>query len=471
MLLLRLVLCAMLVGCGHSERELATSAEGGAKELPADLWTRKTGDDWPAFLGPTGDSVSREKGILKEWPKAGPRIVWQQPLGIGYSMPTVSRGRLFVFDRIRNRCRLRCWNAETGASIWEFEYETNYRDKYNYNGGPRCSPIVDGDRVYAFGPEGMLHCVQFSDGKPVWKLDTKAEFGFVQNFFGVGSTPVVEGDLLLVHVGGSPEGSERTDFEELKGNGSGLVAFDKSNGKVKWKVSDELASYSSPVVRTIGKRRLALVFARGGLIGVDVATGKQDFRYPWRSAMLESVNASNPVVVGDRVLITECYDVGSSLLRLKPGGFEKVWTDEDTPARKRRLKCHWMTPIHVDGFVYGSSGRHTAEAELRCVELATGKVVWREPNLTRSSLLHVDGHFVCLGEDGRLRLLKVNPKKYEELANVQLRMPKKDGTDDPDGEELLEYPCWAAPILSHGLLYVRGDKRLVCLELIPAPKK
>ena len=129
-----------------------------------------------------------------------------------------------------------------------------------------------------------------------------------------------------------------------------------------------------------------------------------------------------------------------------------------------------MTPVHADGYVYGSSGRHTKEAELRCVELATGKVAWKEPGLTRSSLLLVDGHFVCLGEDGWLRLLRVNPKKYDEVASIQLRMPGKDGKHDPDGEELLDYPCWAAPILSNGLLYVRGDKRLVCLELIPAKK-
>ena len=230
---MRLVLFVALVGGGCSEREVATSAEDSEKtvesglkdSLPADLRTRTTGDDWPAFLGPTGDGVSREKGILKEWPKGGPRVVWQQPLGIGYSMPTVSRGRLFVFDRIRNRCRLRCWNAETGASIWAFEYDTTYRDQYNYNGGPRCSPVVDGNRVYAFGPEGMLHCVRATDGKLVWKLDTKDEFGVIQNFFGVGSTPTVEGNLLLVHVGGSPEGSEKVAFDELKGNGSGLVAF------------------------------------------------------------------------------------------------------------------------------------------------------------------------------------------------------------------------------------------------------
>jgi hypothetical protein len=134
------------------------------------------------------------------------------------------------------------------------------------------------------------------------------------------------------------------------------------------------------------------------------------------------------------------------------------------------MRCHWMTPIHVEGYLYGSSGRHTNEADLRCIELATGKVMWREPGLTRSSLLLVDGHFVCLGEDGWLRLIRVNPKKYEEVARVELRKPGKDGKPDPDGEPLLEYPCWAAPILTHGLLYVRGKDRLVCLELIPEKK-
>jgi hypothetical protein len=129
-----------------------------------------------------------------------------------------------------------------------------------------------------------------------------------------------------------------------------------------------------------------------------------------------------------------------------------------------------MTPIYMDGYVFGSSGRHSEEAELRCIELATGKVMWKKPGLKRSSLLLVDGHFICLSEDGVLRLLKVNPREYEEVAAVELRPQGKDGKSDPDAASLLDYPCWAAPILSHGLLYVRGKDRLVCLELIGAKK-
>jgi hypothetical protein len=215
------------------------------------------------------------------------------------------------------------------------------------------------------------------------------------------------------------------------------------------------------VLATVAGQRWCFLFARGGLVGLEPAAGKVEFRYPWRARELESVNAANPVVVGDRVLISETYGPGSALLKIRPGGCEEIWADA-RKGRGKSLQCHWSTPIHVNGYVYGCSGRHTGNAELRCVELETGKVMWRQPGLTRTSLLLVDGHFVCLGEDGVLRLLKVNPKRYEE---VSVLTPK-----GMRGEPLLRYPCWAAPILSHGLLYLRGGGRLVCLELIPAAK-
>jgi outer membrane protein assembly factor BamB len=478
-------LCWLLaLGCGAAETpaqsgsstplkpdEAPAAAKPGAP-LPPDLRTRSSGSDWPRFLGPTGDSVSTEKGILSPWPKEGPRLVWHRKLGEGYGMPTISRGRLFVFDREEDRARLQCWKSETGEPLWTFEYPCHYRDLYNYNGGPRCSPIVDGDRVYIYGVEGMLHCLRAEDGKQIWKVDTIADFGVRQNFFGVGSTPVVAGDLLLAQVGGSPRNDlSRTARDRPRGKDSGIVAFDKYTGKVRYHVTNELASYAGPVLTTIGERRWCFVFARGGLVGLDPATGKVDFHFPWRARVLESVNASNPVVVGKRVFISETYGPGSALLEIKPGECKEVWTDQDKGQSEKSMQCHWNTPIHVGGYLYGCSGRHTEEAQLRCIELATGKVLWRKRDLTRTSLLLVDKHFICLGEDGILRLLKVNPEKYEEISSVELKLPGADGKPNPQGTPLLVEPCWAAPILSHGLLYLRGADRLVCLELIPKPKK
>jgi outer membrane protein assembly factor BamB len=429
--------------------------------LPPDLGTRKAGVDWPGFLGPSGDSVSPEKGILSPWPPAGPRVVWEKRQGTGYAMPSISRGRIFLFDRVHDRARLTACKSETGEELWTFDYPTNYKDLYNYNNGPRCCPVIDGDRVYILGAEGMLHCVRVTDGKLVWKVDTCARFGVVQNFFGVASTPVVEGDLLLVQVGGSQKTTEDSPSLDQQGNGSGLVAFSKFDGSIRYQATNELASYAGPVMATIAGRRWCFLFARGGLVGLEPATGKVDFHFPWRAPILESVNASNPVVVGNLVLISETYGPGSALLKVKPGACEVIWTDA-AKSRNKSLQCHWNTPIHANGYVYGCSGRHPNNAELRCIELETGKVTWSVPSLTRTSLLLVDGHFICLGEEGTLRLLKVDPKKYAEVSVLPPEALK--GKDD---EPLLEYPCWAAPVLSHGLLYVRGKDRLACLELIP----
>jgi outer membrane protein assembly factor BamB len=450
-----------LLGCSQPAGEQPAPAEEQIRAGPlptGDLRTRKVGSDWPAFLGPTGDSVSSEKGIISPWPQQGLRIVWQKQLGVGYGMPSISRGRLFQFDRHGNQARLSCFKSETGEFLWKFEYPTDYEDFYGYNNGPRCCPVVDEDRVYIYGVEGMLHCLQAEDGKLLWKVNTQADFGVVQNFFGVGSTPVVEGDLLIAQVGGSPPGSGHMSSPNQKGNNSGVVAFDKLTGKVRYQITDELASYAGPVLTTINGRRWCFVFARGGLLGFEPATGKVDFHYPWRARLLESVNASNPVVAGERVLISEAYGPGSSLLRVRPGGYDVLWTDADR-GRDKSLQCHWNTPIYHDGHVYAGSGRHSPNAELRCVELVTGQVKWRQPGLGHTSLLMVDGHFICLSEEGPLLLLKVNPRRYEEVSQLELR--------DNRGVPLLEYPCWAAPILSHGLLYVRGKDRLVCLELIP----
>jgi outer membrane protein assembly factor BamB len=436
---------------------------------PPTLGKRTAGVDWPVFLGPSGNSKSPETGILKKWPATGPRVVWHRPLGEGYGAPTVSRGRLFQFDRFGDQARLYCLNAETGEPIWQREYPTDYRDIIGYNNGPRCSPVVDGERVYAFGAEGRLLCCRVEDGELLWEVDTAKEFGVVQNFFGVGSTPVVEGDLLIVMVGGSPPESQAAPpggLDQVDPNGTAIVAFDKRTGQVRYKFGDELASYASLKLATIDDRRWCFAFCRGGLLGFEPATGKPDFHYPWRDSYLYSVNASVPVVAGNEVFISETYGPGSTLLRVGPGRHEVVWKDNDR-RRDRAMQTHWNTPIYLDGYLYASSGRNSENAELRCIQWSTGKIRWSVPGMSRCSLMYLDGHFLCLGEYGQLWLIKANPQRYEEVATI-------DYADAALGQQLLGEPgpvlkpyCWAAPIVSHGLLYLRGDNRLLCLEMIP----
>ncbi len=318
----------------------------------------------------------------------------------------------------------------------------------------------------------MLHCLRAEDGKLLWKVDTEQEFGVIQNFFGVGSTPVVYGDLLIVHIGGSSPAARSLppgQLDRVTPNGTGVAAFDKRTGKVQYKVGDELASYASPTVRRIKDRDWCFVFARGGLLGFEPTSGKQDFHYPWRATILESVNASNPVVVDDLVFISECYGPGSSLLRVRPGGYDIVWADSERK-RQKAMQTHWNTAVHHEGYLYGSSGRHESNAELRCIELKTGQVKWSQPGLSRSSLLFVDGHFVCLTEYGDLLLIKANPEKYERASVLTLSRQGGAVAGDIESRPPPQDPYWAAPILSHGLLYIRGEDRLVCLELIPQEK-
>ena len=443
------------------------NAAVGEHELP-DLATRHTGEDWPGFLGPRGDSKSAERGLATAWPEDGPPIKWQRPLNMSYGIGVIARGRYYQLDRAGNEAQVHCWHSETGESLWTYSYPTNYEDHYGYNNGPRCSPVIDEDRVYAYGAEGMLHCLHAATGEVIWKVDTRTQFGVVQNFFGVGSTPIVEGELLIVVVGGSPPDAQdvapgRLDL--VNGNGSGIVAFEKRTGRVKYQLTDELAGYAGPVTATIGKRRWCFVFARGGLVAFDPTRGELDFHYPWRARPLESVNASNPVVVGDEVFISETYGPGSSLLRVRPEGkgFDVVWRDE-AHNRQKAMQTHWNTPIHHEGYLYGSSGRHTQNAELRCIEWETGKPMWSQAGLTRGSLLYVDGQFIYLGEDGVLRLIRATPERFELRAECDLHGPAPTEPSEPR-TKLLTYPAWAAPILAHGLLYVRGNDRVVCLDL------
>ena len=157
------------------------------------------------------------------------------------------------------------------------------------------------------------------------------------------------------------------------------------------------------------------------------------------------------------IRISETYGPGSALLRVKPGGYEVVWSDP--PGRYKAMQTHWNTPIYHEGHVYGSSGRYTNNAELRCIEWSTGRITWSEPGLTRASLLYVDGHFVCLGEFGSLKLIRVNPRRYELVSEYSL-------SKNPNVDVRLRDPYWSAPIVSHGLLYLHGENRLMCLELI-----
>jgi hypothetical protein len=217
---------------------IAAQVESPTAKSPA------AGVDWPDFLGPNRDSQSPEKGLLTKWPAEGPPIVWKRELGTGYATCVIKKGRLYQFDRDGDHARLVALASETGKEVWKFEYKTEYDDLLGYDNGPRCSPVVDDERVYIFGPEGMLHALGVTTGKPVWTKDTKAEFGVVQNFFGVGSTPVLEGELLIAMVGGSPKDSPPNVYAGGVSRNRARSIFIFRTGRRFWRASTRATPWS-----------------------------------------------------------------------------------------------------------------------------------------------------------------------------------------------------------------------------------
>ena len=425
--------------------------------------------DWPRFLGIHADCKSQETGLLDTWPKEGPPLKWKKVVGTGYSAPSVSNGNLVLHHRIKKEEVVESMDSLTGKTVWTFKYPSNYIDPFGYNNGPRCTPILTQDRCYVLGAEGKLYCIGMQDGREIWMRDTAKDFNIPEAFFGVGSTPLLEGDKLIVMVGGQPD--------------SGVVAFEASTGKtiwesvgkktwdgerktgwrgepyIQWREYEKQASYASPVAATIHGQRHILCLMRQGLVSLNPDTGEENFHFWFRARVNESVNAMNPVVSGDTILISAAYyRVGSVLLKVAPGGksVTETW-------RSRALEVHWTTPVLHDGNLYAFSGRNEPDARFRCVEMATGKLVWDQDESWRKSYLAppekygrgsailADNKLIVMGEAGQLGLFRPNPVMAEEISKFQV----------PE----MVYPCWTAPVLSNQKLYLRSESRLICYDL------
>ena len=417
---------------------------------------------WPRFLGPNQDGKSNLKNVQKDWSGGKLELLWQHKTGQGYGIGSESKGKFYQFGLYDDKTRLTCLDCDSGKTVWTFDYESDYKDLYGYDSGPRASPVIDQNHVYIYGVEGMLHCLDVANGDVVWKKDLNEQFGVIQNFFGVASTPTVFEDLIIVMVGGSPEESKEVapgKLNKVKPNGSGIVAFDKLTGEVRYQAVNDLASYSSLRVADINGEPTLLAWMRTSLYGLEPKTGKEKFSLYWRAKKLESVNAAMPVSIeGDKVLLTECYERGSVLMKITPDNKEPevVWSDQKR-RRNAALRSHWNTPIVVGDYAYGCSGERTSNADLRCFNWKTGKVQWKDDRLSRASITWVDDHFVVMGEQGELLLIKANPEKLEIVTQYE------PGTGD-NGIRF-KYPCWAAPVIADGKLFVRGKDKLACFKL------
>ncbi|WP_437229165.1 PQQ-binding-like beta-propeller repeat protein [Planctomicrobium sp. SH661] len=483
---LSIAACQKHVASGVIAEE--TRGEGQRVEKKEDaasgLGDSHLGHDWPKFLGPHENGVSEESNLLESWPEQGPELIWEMTVGTGYSAPSVLGKRLVLHHRLGGEEVVDCLDAQTSEPIWRYTYASRFQDPYGYNNGPRCTPLLTDSRCFTLGADGKLLCLKIESGELVWQRDLKKEFTIPDGFFGVGATPILEGEKLIVAVGGQPD--------------AGLVAFSAKDGEILWKAvgqstwdgaetgwsndptyvweGDEMiVSYSSPMAVTIHDRRHVLCLMRHGLVSVDPESGDENFHYWFRSRTHESVNAAQPVVVDDTIMLGAAYRVGSVCLKVNADGrgVEQVWKNP------RDLSTHWSTTLYSQGHYFGFSGRHENEATLQCVDAATGRVKWETtgwdgqeelqqdaegqpvskktgkrlpwPFYGRGSAILADGKMIVLGERGTLALVKLNIDQWEEVSRCSA--PR------------MKYPSWTAPVLSRGRLYLRCEDAMVCLRV------
>lgn len=387
-------------------------------------------DDWPQFLGPQRNGISAEKNLAASWPKGGPPILWQRDVGEGFSGPVIAGDRLILFHRVGDNEVVECRHATTGKPLWKFAYATSYSDALGKGDGPRATPTIVGNRVIALGAEGMLSCLDLDKGTKVWSRALLKDYKVPPSYFGVGTSPVVAENLVLVNVGAKT---------------AGIVAFALDDGSVAWQATDDGPSYASPVIATVGKQRVAVFFTRQGADLLDVKTGAVRFRQKWRANYDASVNAATPLVIGDRLFFSTCYETGALLLRLKAdGSAEEVWQGEDV------MDNHYNTAIYHDGYLYGFHGRHEKGPDFRCVNLATKKIAWDQKRFGCATMVFADGRLIVLTEAGDLVLVEATPQAYRELARAHV---------------FNAGPCRAQIALANGKLYARDQKKLVCFNV------
>ncbi len=384
--------------------------------------------DWPQFLGPARDGRYAGAPLAASWPDGGPRRLWSRPVGAGFAGPVVSGDRVIVFHRVGRREVVEALDAATGDTVWRYDYPTSYRDDFGFDEGPRSVPVVADGRVYTFGAQGQLHAVDLETGAGVWQVDTHDRYGVRKGFFGAAGSPLVEDGRVIANVGGRR---------------GGIVSFDAATGDELWTATDHEASYSSPAAGTFGGRRLALVFTRTGLVGLDPASGEVRFELRWRSRLGASVNAATPLVLGDSVFISASYGTGAALLRIEGGTLAEEWSGDDS------MTNHYATAVEHDGVLYGYHGRQEYSPSLRAVDARSGAVRWSEDRFGAGTVTLAGDVLVILRESGELMLAEATPEALRPLARARI----------------LPGVVRAYPALADGRLYARNTDTLVAVDL------
>ncbi|HKH49088.1 MAG TPA: PQQ-binding-like beta-propeller repeat protein [Thermoanaerobaculia bacterium] len=385
-----------------------------------------TGTDWPQFRGPQQNGVSLEKGLLRSWPESGPKILWKKPIGSGFSTVTVVGDALYtmaVEGESEMAYRLR---ASDGEVVWRMPLGPVFPEIFG--NGPRSTPLVEKDVVYVLSATGRLHALKMKDGSRLWEMDLVKELGSPTPQRGFATSPLVDGDLLLLEAGGT--------------EGRAVVALDKTTGKIRWSALNGEPGYATPVAVTIdGVRQYVFVRGEGDIVSLR-PDGKVHWQHPWRAGAIASPLFLPP----NRIFASATDDAGAVLVEIGQAEgkatVREVWNN-------RLMKNHFSSSVLYEGHIYGFDN-----ASLKCIVAETGEQKWVQRGYGKGSLIAADGLLYILSDQGQLILAEATPEGFREKGKAQV----------------LEGRTWTAPVLSHGRLYLRNDKEMIVVDVrTPAP--
>jgi outer membrane protein assembly factor BamB len=380
--------------------------------------------DSPEFLGPGRSNTLASLSLERDWAKHPPEELWRQPIGAGWAGWAVAGHRAVTQEQRGEHELVVCYDLFTGKPLWAHTNEVRFSEALGGD-GPRATPTIAGDRVFALGATGILDCLELSSGRSLWSRPTLSEAKSENLMWGKSSSPLVVGELVVVS-GGETAPS--------------LLAYDRATGTPAWQRGSDRSSYASPVLASLAGRSQILTVNAGSVAGHDAADGRVLWTYAWPGNFPK---CSQPVPLPpDRVFISAGYNVGSALLRLKAGdggapGVEEIW-------RKRVMKTQFANVAVLGGFVYGLD-----EGILLCTALESGERQWKDGRYGHGQLLLAKDLLVIQTEPGPVVLVEANPKEFREVA----RYPA------------LSSKTWNQPTLAGQFLLVRNDREAVCLKL------
>lgn len=406
-------------------------------------------DDWPQWRGLNRDGVWKETGLLDKFDGPEVKVRWRVPIGTGYCGPTVANGRVYVMDRVvepTEQERVHCLDWKDGKTIWSHVYQCASRG-IGYPDGPRASVTVFDSRAYALGAMGNLNCFDAASGKLLWSHDCNVEYQIKMPVWGISPAPLVEGDLLILHIGGAD---------------ACLVAFDRKTGAERWKALKDRGNYSAPVIIDQARQRVLVCWTGDRVVGLDPQSGNLHWEHPF-PALRMPLGIATPIRHGDLLYFSGFYD-GSLMLRLSPDklAVEQVWRRRgQSELNTDALHTIISTPVIIEGYIYGVD----SHGELRCLDARTGDRVWE--NLTavpraRWATIHFvqNGDKVWMfNERGDLMIARLTPQGYEEISRAHLLKPTTGQLPQRNGV------CWSHPAYAYKHVFARNDEELVCASL------